>query len=68
MPAGVSWGQYISFSVAAMLSMLAGSQVVHQYYKPLRDLNVYVTRELQNLPENVQEKIKRELQAEGILK
>lgn len=45
MPAGVSLGQYIKFSVAAFLAMSAGSQVVHIYYKPLDDLNVYVERE-----------------------
>ncbi|XP_037973856.1 protein brawnin [Plutella xylostella] len=68
MPAGVSWGQYISFSVAAMASMLAGSQIVHQHYRPLQDLNDYITRELKNLPENVQIKIRKELEEEGVLK
>ncbi|XP_059617026.1 ubiquinol-cytochrome-c reductase complex assembly factor 6 [Phlebotomus argentipes] len=47
MPAGVSWGQYIRFFVAAMLSMAAGSQAVHMYYKPLKDLDVYISRELE---------------------
>ncbi|XP_047021430.1 uncharacterized protein LOC124631219 [Helicoverpa zea] len=67
MPAGVTWGQYIAFSSAAMLSMLAGSQIVHQYYKPLRDLNEYINKELRSLPDNVQVKIRQELQDEGIL-
>lgn len=67
MPAGVTWGQYIAFSSAAMLSMFAGSQVVHQYYKPLRDLNEYINRELKSLPNNVQAKIRQELQDEGVL-
>lgn len=67
MPAGVTWGQYLTFSSAAMLSMLAGSQVVHQYYKPLQDLNKYINKELQSLPEHVQVKIKQELQEEGVL-
>ncbi|XP_049695245.1 ubiquinol-cytochrome-c reductase complex assembly factor 6 [Helicoverpa armigera] len=67
MPAGVTWGQYIAFSSAAMLSMLAGSQIVHQYYKPLQDLNEYINKELRSLPDNVQVKIRQELQDEGIL-
>lgn len=68
MPAGVTWGQYLSFSAAAMLSMLAGSQVVHQYYRPLQDLNKYINRELQNFPDHIQAKIRKELQEEGVLK
>lgn len=68
MPAGVTWGQYLSFSVAAMISMLAGSQIVHQHYKPLQDLNEYINKELKNLPDNVQERIRKELQEEGVLK
>nr|XP_036222093.1 protein brawnin [Bactrocera oleae] len=46
MPAGVSWGQYMKFLSAAMLSMMAGSQLVHMYYKPLDDLNTYIEREV----------------------
>ncbi|KAM3963560.1 ubiquinol-cytochrome c reductase complex assembly factor 6 sloth 2 [Aphomia sociella] len=68
MPAGVTWGQYISFSVAAMISMLAGSQFVHLYYRPLQDLNRYIDKELNNFPENVQAKIREELKEEGVLK
>lgn len=46
MPAGVSWGSYLSFTASAMISMLAGAQLVHQYYKPLEDLNVYIEEEM----------------------
>lgn len=46
MPAGVSWGNYLSFTAFAMISMLAGAQLVHQYYKPLEDLNVYIEEEM----------------------
>lgn len=42
MPAGVSWGKYLKFTTCAFLSMLAGSQVVHVYYRPLDDLDKYV--------------------------
>lgn len=46
MPAGVSWSYYIKFTTCAMLSMLAGSQVVHMYYRPLEDLNEYIEEEM----------------------
>ncbi|XP_055682820.1 ubiquinol-cytochrome-c reductase complex assembly factor 6 [Lutzomyia longipalpis] len=49
MPAGVTWGQYMRFFIAAMLSMAAGAQVVHNYYKPMKDLDAYVAQELQQL-------------------
>lgn len=67
MPVGVSWARYLSFTAAAMLSMLAGSQVVHQYYRPLKDLNVYINKELKTLPQDMQTKIKQDLIEEGIL-
>ncbi|XP_047527880.1 protein brawnin [Vanessa atalanta] len=68
MPAGVTWGQYISFSMAALVSMLAGSQMVHMRYHPLDDLQKYINKELENFPENIQQKIKQELKEEGVLK
>ncbi|XP_039747336.1 protein brawnin [Pararge aegeria] len=68
MPAGVTWGQYISFSVTAFLTMIAGSQVIHHHYRPLVDLNKYINKELEGYPENVQQKIRQELREEGVLK
>lgn len=47
MPAGVSWSQYIKFSTAAFLSMMAGSQLVHMYYNPLKDIDKFIENELQ---------------------
>lgn len=47
MPAGVSWSQYIRFSMSAFLSMMAGSQVVHYYYRPLSDLDRYIEQEFE---------------------
>lgn len=47
MPAGVSWGQYIGFTVTALLSMGIGAQVVHRFYQPLSDLEEYIEREYQ---------------------
>ncbi|KAM6973063.1 ubiquinol-cytochrome-c reductase complex assembly factor 6 [Aplochiton taeniatus] len=38
MPAGVSWPRYIRMFAASLLSMLAGAEVVHQYYRP--DLSI----------------------------
>lgn len=49
MPVGVTWGKYLTFSVAALLSMFAGSEVVHRYYKPLNDLDEYVEKERVNI-------------------
>ncbi|XP_055048580.2 ubiquinol-cytochrome-c reductase complex assembly factor 6 isoform X1 [Misgurnus anguillicaudatus] len=34
MPAGVSWSRYLRMFGASVLSMFAGAQVVHQYYRP----------------------------------
>uniref|UniRef100_A0A8C6Y1Q9 Uncharacterized protein n=1 Tax=Naja naja TaxID=35670 RepID=A0A8C6Y1Q9_NAJNA len=34
MPAGVSWPKYMKILTAAFLSMLAGAQTVHKFYKP----------------------------------
>ena len=45
MPAGTSWPKYIIFCVAAAVTMLTGSQMVHQYYNPLKDLNDFVENE-----------------------
>lgn len=45
MPAGVSWPTYLKFFTAAMLSMFAGAQLVHIYYRPLDDLDQYLERE-----------------------
>ncbi|KAL1516802.1 hypothetical protein ABEB36_000657 [Hypothenemus hampei] len=42
MPAGVNWNQYLKFMTAALLSMFAGSQLVHMYYRPLDDLEKYI--------------------------
>jgi len=47
MPAGVSWGQYLRFSTAAMLSMFAGAQVVHTFYRPMDDFDNYVKEALE---------------------
>lgn len=49
MPAGVSWGQYIGFTVSALVSMGVGAQIVHRFYQPLSDLDEYVEREYQRI-------------------
>lgn len=48
MPAGVSTKEYVKFMAAAMFSMFAGSQLVHTYYNPLKDLNYYIEKEIQS--------------------
>ncbi|XP_041977287.1 protein brawnin [Aricia agestis] len=68
MPAGVSWPRYLTFAAAAFASMITGSQIVHLHYRPLVDLHKYIYKELENFPEDIQEKIKNELREEGILK
>lgn len=40
-------GKYIGMAIIGMLSMAAGSQMVHQYYLPLSDLEEYVQREIE---------------------
>lgn len=47
MPAGVSWSRYLTYATCSLLSMFAGSEVVHRYYRPLQDLNEYVEKEKQ---------------------
>lgn len=34
MPAGMSWGRYMTFAASAIASMLLGASLVHSYYKP----------------------------------
>ncbi|XP_038612612.1 protein BRAWNIN [Tachyglossus aculeatus] len=34
MPAGVPWSNYLKMLSATMLTMLAGAEVVHRYYRP----------------------------------
>lgn len=62
MPVGVSTGSYIRFSIAAMISMAIGSQIVHHHYKPLADFPDYVEREIVNLPPEFQQKVRLQLQ------
>lgn len=49
MPAGVTWGVYIRYSCAAFLSMMAGAQFVHVYYRPLEDLEELVKKEKERM-------------------
>lgn len=34
MPAGVSWATYLKMFAASLLSMCAGAEVVHRFYRP----------------------------------
>lgn len=53
MPAGVSWGKYLTFSTAALFTMFAGAQTVHVFYRPLDDLEKYVQKEKENLQQAI---------------
>lgn len=48
----ISWKTYVGVLVISVISMMSGSQLVHQYYKPLDDLEEYVERELQKRKAN----------------
>lgn len=52
MYAGISFVKYASVLVISAVSMMAGSQLVHQLYKPLDDLEDYVEREIQKRKTN----------------
>lgn len=51
MPAGVSWGKYVALIVVGIASGLAGSEVVHRYYKPLEDLEDFVQEKVREQKE-----------------
>ncbi|XP_037704013.1 protein BRAWNIN isoform X2 [Choloepus didactylus] len=34
MPAGMPWSTYLKMFAASLLSMCAGAEVVHRYYRP----------------------------------
>jgi len=55
MPAGVTWSVYLKFATAAALSMFAGSQFVHSFYRPLQDLDSMVEKEKQRLRKTMKE-------------
>lgn len=47
MSGNISIATYVKFSIIAMASMLFGSQLVHNRYKPLDDLEDYVEKEME---------------------
>ncbi|XP_014481657.1 PREDICTED: uncharacterized protein C12orf73 homolog [Dinoponera quadriceps] len=57
MPVGVSWLRYLSFTGASLVSMMAGAQCVHMFYKPLDNLDELVE---QSLKERL--KVQREME------
>ena len=44
MPAGMSWPKYLRLITASMGSMLLGSQLVHNIYRPLDDLDEFIVK------------------------
>jgi len=57
MPAGVSWGRYIRFGIAAMMSMMAGAQCVHALYRPMDDLPELIDEFYREHPEMERKKL-----------
>lgn len=58
MPAGVSWPTYLKFAIAAGLSMVAGAQTVHTFYRPLDDLEIFIQNFEQESSKVYQEQVK----------
>lgn len=48
MPAGIPIAVYTKCILVGIVSMMAGSSVVHNYYQPLNDLEDYVEREIES--------------------
>lgn len=49
MSGNISIAAYVKFSLMAITSMMFGSQLVHNQYKPLDDLEDYVEIETEKL-------------------
>ncbi|XP_026817548.1 uncharacterized protein LOC113556661 [Rhopalosiphum maidis] len=49
MSGNISIVTYVKFSLMAITSMMFGSQLVHNQYKPLDDLEDYVEKEMEKL-------------------
>jgi len=49
MAGNISIASYVKFSLMAITSMMLGSQLVHNQYKPLDDLEDYVEKEMEKL-------------------
>lgn len=60
MPAGVSLWTYTKFASSALLSMALGSQAVHQYYKPLQEIEDAIRETNEKaLPSEIKEIIRK---------
>lgn len=49
MSGSVPFRIYVKYSLMTLVSMMLGSQIVHNYYRPLDDLEDYVDKEIENL-------------------
>lgn len=49
MSGSLTIASYVKFSLMALTSMMFGSQLVHNKYKPLDDLDDYVEKEIEKL-------------------
>lgn len=43
----MGFGKYVGVTIIGLLSMAAGSQLVHKHYQPLSDIEDYVQREIE---------------------
>jgi len=66
MPAGVSTKTYLKFATSALLSMAAGSQFVHLYYRPLQDIEEFVKEsEDRIIPEHIKQILNKDKQSKS---
>ena len=49
---GVTWRTKAVVMLISVVSLISGSSLVHQYYKPLDDIEEYIEREIQSRKAN----------------
>ncbi|WAR25529.1 BWNIN-like protein [Mya arenaria] len=55
MPAGVTWGRYLTTLSISLLTMLSGAQCVHLYYRPLEDFDELIEARKKELREQMRQ-------------
>lgn len=64
MPFGVSWPTYLKYWASGIAGAMCGSQVVHNFFKPLEGLEESIEKEYQALrekfpPPTIEERVAR---------
>lgn len=49
---------YIKFAISALVASVLGSQLIHNIYKPLSDMDKFIEEELKKLPEDQRAKVR----------